>query len=438
VSSRFSIGELIERKRDGGSLSPDELRWIVGAYAEGAIPDYQMAALLMALYIRGLDSAELIPWTEAILHSGELLDLSHIDAPKIDKHSTGGVGDKISIALAPMVATCGVAVPMMSGRGLGHTGGTLDKLESIPGFRTRLEPREFTRIVERHGLVLAGQSETLVPADRMLYALRDATGTVSSVPLIASSIMSKKLAEDLDGLVLDVKVGSGAFMANEAAARQLAETMVELGAGHGTPVRALLTDMDQPLGLAVGNANEIAESLDVLTGEGPDDVRDLALHLGIEMLLLGGVTTDRDEARRLLEEAIGSGRALAKLAAVIEAQGGDPRVIEDRSLLVQGPNWYEVASPRAGFVSACDARDIGVASVRLGAGRSRKEDPIDPAVGITILAKRGAPVEKGQPLARVAYRDADRLEAVLPLLERAWSIAEELSESPPLVIGRVG
>ncbi len=436
--SRLRITELIERKRDGGALTPDELSWIVAAYTDGSIPDYQMAALLMAVFIRGFDSEELVPWTEAMLHSGDVLDLGHVNAPKVDKHSTGGVGDKISIPLAPAVAACGVAVPMMSGRGLGHTGGTLDKLESIPGFRTRLEPAEFTRIVERHGLVLAGQSETLVPADRLLYALRDATGTVPSIPLIASSIMSKKLAEDLDGLVLDVKVGSGAFMADEASARRLAETMVELGAGHGTPVRALLTGMDQPLGRAVGNANEMAESLDVLSGTGPGDVVELTLQLGTEMLLVGGITQERDEARKLLGAAIDSGRAMEKLAAVIAAQGGDPRVIKDRSLLPQGPEWHEITAPRPGFVAACDARDVGVAAIRLGAGRSRKEDLVDPAVGILVLAKRGDPVEAGQPLARVAYRDPERLEAALPLLERAWDIAEEVPQTAPLVLGRVG
>ncbi len=436
--SRLPIIELIERKRDGEALTAGELHEIVAAYTEGSIPDYQMAALLMAVFIRGFDSDELVQWTEAMLHSGDVLDLTGVAAPKVDKHSTGGVGDKISIPLGPMVAACGVAVPMMSGRGLGHTGGTLDKLESIPGFRTRLEPAEFTRIVEAHGLVLAGQSETLVPADRMLYALRDATGTVPSLPLIASSIMSKKLAEDLDGLVLDVKVGSGAFMADEASGRRLAETMVELGAGHGTVVHALLTDMDQPLGRAVGNANEMAESLDVLSGEGPDDVVELTLRLGTEMLLVGGICDERSEARRLLGDARDSGRAMEKLAAVIAAQGGDPRVTEDRSLLPQGPRWHELTAPGPGYVAACDARDIGVAAVRLGAGRSRKEDDVDPAVGITVLAKRGDAVERGTPLARVAYRDQERLEAALPLLERAWRLADEAPDPAPLVLGRVG
>jgi len=436
--SRLDIIELIERKRDGGTLTPDELRQVVAAYTAGSVPDYQMAALLMAVFLRGFDNDELVPWTEAMLHSGDVLDLGRVAAPKVDKHSTGGVGDKVSIPLAPLVAACGVAVPMMSGRGLGHTGGTLDKLESIPGFRTRLEPAEFTRIVERHGLVLAGQSETLVPADRMLYALRDATGTVPSVPLIASSIMSKKLAEDLDGLVLDVKVGAGAFMPDEASARHLAETMVDLGAGHGTPVQALLTDMDQPLGQSVGNANEMAESLDVLAGEGPADVVEVTFRLGTEMLLVAGVAGDRDEARRLLADARDSGRAMEKLTDVIAAQGGDPRVAADRSLLPHAPHHHEVTASRAGYVAACDAHDVGVAAVRLGAGRSRKEDDVDPSVGIDVLAKRGDEVESGTPLARVAYRDPDRLAAALPLLERAWRLAEEAPDPVPLVLGRVG
>ncbi|MGD2051341.1 MAG: thymidine phosphorylase [Acidimicrobiia bacterium] len=436
--TRLDIIELIERKRDGGTLTPDELRGVVAAYTGGSVPDYQMAALLMAVFLRGFDNDELIPWTEAMLHSGDLLDLDRVDAPKIDKHSTGGVGDKVSIPLAPLVAACGIAVPMMSGRGLGHTGGTLDKLESIPGFRTRLEPAEFTRLVAHHGLVLAGQSETLVPADRMLYALRDATGTVPSIPLIASSIMSKKLAEDLDGLVLDVKVGAGAFMPDEASARRLAETMVELGAGHGTPVLALLTDMDQPLGRAVGNANEMAESLDVLAGEGPADVVELTLRLGTEMLLLAGDAADQDDARRRLVEARDSGRAMEKLGDVIAAQGGDPRVIEDRSLLPHAPHHHEVTASRAGTVAACNAHDIGVAAVRLGAGRSRKEDDVDPSVGIDVLAKRGDRVTAGTPLARIAYRDPDRLDAALPLLERAWRLTDEVPDPVPLVLGRIG
>lgn len=431
-----SIIELIERKRDGGTLLPDELRWIISEYTADRLPDYQMSSLLMAIFIRGFSPDELAPWTEAMLRSGEVLKFEHIPIAKIDKHSTGGVGDKISIPLAPMVAACGVAVPMMSGRGLGHTGGTLDKLDSIPGFRSRLDKNEFVAIVERLGLVLGGQSETMAPADRRIYALRDSTGTVPSLPLIASSIMSKKLAEGIDGLVLDVKTGSGAFMKQEADARQLAETMVGIGASHGTKVIATLTGMDQPLGVEVGNANEIDESLDVLAGGGPEDVVELTYSLGADMLVLGGVETDRDAALARLRKAVSSGAAMEKFQQVIAAQDGNPAVAEDRSLLATAPLRYELKAPEAGFVTQCDARDIGVAGVRLGAGRERKEDLVDPGVRISVHAKIGTSVEKGEPLATIVYGDESRLEAAKPLLQRAWKIGDPTAE-PPLVIGRI-
>jgi pyrimidine-nucleoside phosphorylase len=308
----MNVTELIERKRDGHRLQSDEIAALIADFSADRVPDYQMAAMLMAIVWRGLDDGELAAWTEAMLHSGDVLDFSHIAAPKVDKHSTGGVGDKVSIPLVPMVAACGVAVPMISGRGLGHTGGTLDKLESIPGFRTALDRKEFTRILERTGLVLAGQSETLVPADRRMYALRDVTGTVPSIPLIASSIMSKKLAEGLDALVLDVKVGSGAFMKSREMARDLAETMVGLGAAHGTRVQALITDMSQPLGAAVGNALEMVESLEVLRGGGPADLVEITQRLGSEMLDQGGLTEEPAAARALLQRTIADGSAFAK------------------------------------------------------------------------------------------------------------------------------
>jgi pyrimidine-nucleoside phosphorylase len=432
-----SITEIIERKRDDGVLEADELEWVISEYTADRIPDYQMSSLLMAIFIRGFSPAELAPWTEAMLRSGDVLDLSHIAAPKIDKHSTGGVGDKISIPLAPMVAACGVAVPMMSGRGLGHTGGTLDKLESIPGFRTRLDGDEFVAIVERHGLVLAGQSDTMAPADRRIYALRDSTGTVPSRPLIASSIMSKKLAEGIDGLVLDVKTGSGAFMRDEPSARALAETMVSIGKAHGTRVVATLTAMDQPLGHAVGNANEIAESLDVLSGAGPEDVVELTYQLGADMLLLGGVAGDREAALTMLRNVVSTGAAMDKLQEVIAAQEGDPAVVDNRSLLPTAPHRHEVTAPEAGHVTSCDAHDIGLAAVRLGAGRTRKEDDIDPGVGISLVAKVGSRVERGDPLAVVTFRDRDRLESALPLLEHAFTVGAPVPV-PGLVIGHVG
>lgn len=431
-----SIIELIERKRDGGTLLPDELQWIISEYTADRLPDYQMSSLLMAIFIRGFSAEELGPWTEAMLRSGEVLDLSHIPSAKIDKHSTGGVGDKISIPLAPMVAVCGVAVPMMSGRGLGHTGGTLDKLDSIPGFRSRLDRDEFVDIVERLGLVLGGQSETMAPADRRIYALRDSTGTVPSLPLISSSIMSKKLAEGIDGLVLDVKTGSGAFMKNEPDARALAETMVGIGASHGTKVVATLTGMDQPLGVEVGNANEIAESLDVLAGGGPADVVELTYSLGADMLVLGGVDADRESALTRLKSAVDSGAAMERFQEVIAAQDGDPRVADDRSLLPVAPQRHELLATEAGFVTKCDARDIGVAGVRLGAGRQRKEDEVDAGVSISIHAKIGDEVEKGQPLATIAYREQTRFESSLPLLEGAWEIGDR-TDPPALIISRI-
>ncbi len=431
-----SIIDLIERKRDGGTLRPEELQWIISEYTADRLPDYQMSSLLMAIFIRGFSAEELGPWTEAMLQSGEVLDFSHIPSAKVDKHSTGGVGDKISIPLAPIVAACGVAVPMMSGRGLGHTGGTLDKLEAIPGFRTRLDKEEFVSIVEQHGMVLGGQSETMAPADRRIYALRDGSGTVPSVPLIASSIMSKKLAEGIDALVLDLKTGSGAFMKNEADARLLAETMVGIGASHGTKVVATLTAMDQPLGREVGNANEIDESLDVLSGGGPADVVEITYSLAADMLLLAGIDSDRDDAIARLKKAVDSGAAMEKFQDVIVAQDGNPNVAEDRSLLPGAPDSHEVLAPESGFVTKCDARDIGVAGVRLGAGRERKEDQVDPGVGISLLAKIGDRVDKGQPMAVVAYRNRAKLDAALTLLNRAWVIGPEATE-PALVIGRV-
>ncbi len=430
--------ELIEAKRDRGALTADQIRWFITGVADGKIPDYQAAAMLMAVFINGMDEEELAAWTDAMLHSGEVLDLSSIDAPKADKHSTGGVGDKVSIPLAPIVAVCGVAVPMMSGRGLGHTGGTLDKLESIPGFTTALDPDRFKQVLASEGMVLAGQSQTLVPADRRLYALRDATGTVPSIPLIASSIMSKKLAEDLDALVLDVKVGSGAFMADIDRARMLAETMVGLGAAHGLAVEAVLTDMSEPLGQEVGNANEIAESIELLRGEGPDDLIELVTGLAARMLITSGVTESPDEAALSVAGAVESGAALDTFRRIVAAQGGDPSVVDDPSRLPSSPETAEVPAERDGWVTRCDARTVGVAAMRLGAGRERKEDDVDHGVGITLLAKGGDWVEKGQPVARVRYRSEDRWEDTASFLAGAWQIDDEAPDPRTLVIERVG
>jgi pyrimidine-nucleoside phosphorylase len=401
--------------------------------------DYQMAAMAMAIFLNGLEPSELVEWTRAMLHSGDVLNFSDITLPKVDKHSTGGVGDKVSIPLAPMVAACGVAIPMMSGRGLGHTGGTLDKLESIPGFTTALDPKRFREVLDSCGLVLAGQSETLVPADRKLYALRDATATVESIPLISSSIMSKKLAEDLDGLVLDVKVGSGAFMKTLERARELAETMVGIGKAYEVKTVALLTAMEEPLGNEVGNANEIAESIAVLRGEGPSDLVEVTIALGIEMLSVAGIETNPDRARTMLEATRTSGKALEVFARVVEAQGGDPRVTEDPGLVLpKSPHRTDVTATEAGFVQGLDAYKVGVAAMRLGAGRERKEDTIDPAVGITVLAKPGIEVEAGQPILRLSYRHPARLEEALSVLDSAIDIGDEKPESKPLILERVG
>ena len=426
--------ELIERKRDGGALSADEIGWLIKEYTEERAPDYQMAALLMAVYLEGLDGEELATWTEAMLRSGEVLDFSHIDAPKVDKHSTGGVGDKVSIPLAPIAAACGLAVPMISGRGLGHTGGTLDKLESIPGFRTKLDPAEFGAQLARHGLVLAGQSGSIAPADGKIYALRDATGTVPSIPLIASSIMSKKLAEGIDALVLDVKVGRGAFMKDTERARDLAETMIGIGRANGTAVTAFLTDMTQPLGREVGNASEIRESVEVLKGGGPPDLVEIVLTLGSEMLRLGGVEGDDASARSRLRGTIDSGAAFEKMMAIVEAQGGDAGVLEDPSRLALAKGEHVIEADRGGVVTRCDARDIGVAAMRLGAGRAKKEDDVDPGAGITVETKVGDEVTAGDPLLRLHWNEERRLTQALALAGTAVVVGDGPAAAPELVM----
>ena len=429
----FTAIELIETKRDGHSLSVEAINWLIAGYTDGTVPDYQMSAMAMAILLNGLDSEELTAWTAAMLHSGDVMDFSGVPISKVDKHSTGGVGDKISIPLAPLVAACGVAIPMMSGRGLGHAGGTLDKLEAIPGFKTGLAPRQFEEILTKHGLVLAGQSETMVPADRKLYALRDATGTVPSIPLISSSIMSKKLAEGLDGLVLDVKTGSGAFMEDLVRARELATTMVGIGLGYGVNTIAVITDMSQPLGNEIGNANEIAESIAVLRGDGPSDVTELTLALGEVMLELGNVDGGRDR----LTDAISSGAALRKFIDVTVAHGGDPSVIEDPSLLAQAPIEATVTASVDGYVTRCDALTIGIAATRLGAGRERKDDIVDPGVGITLHAKIGDQVRTGDPLAKVHYTENSLWSAQESKLGNAWSIGPEPTEPPKLILERI-
>ncbi|HEX6947039.1 MAG TPA: thymidine phosphorylase [Acidimicrobiia bacterium] len=430
----YSVVELIEAKRDGKKLDPDQIAWLIDAYTHGEVPDYQMSAMAMAIVWRGLDRDELAAWTKAMLESGDVLDFSHIPAAKVDKHSTGGVGDKISIPLAPLVAACGVAVPMMSGRALGHTGGTLDKLESIPGFTTGLDKERFAEILTEHNLVLAGQSETIAPADKKLYALRDATGTVPSIPLISSSIMSKKLAEGLDGLVLDVKTGSGAFMRTLEDSRRLAETMVGIGNSYGVKTVALITSMEQPLGHEVGNASEIRESIEVLRGGGPPDIVELTFALGEVMLELAGI----DGGRERLQSAIDDGSALQKFIDVARAHGGDVGVIEDPSKLAMAREQAEVLAASDGYVTRCDAMTIGAVSTRLGAGREKVEDEVDPGVGITVLKKIGDRVERGEPLAVARFSDPQRWDRQRSHLESAWEIGPEPVGPPTLIVDRIG
>jgi len=427
---------LIARKRNGHALDPADIRALIAGYARGEVPDYQMSAMAMAIYFQGLDPTELEAWTDAMLRSGDVLDLSHIPGSKVDKHSTGGVGDKISLPLAPLVAACGMRVPMISGRGLGHTGGTLDKLESIPGFRTDLSVERFVSLVadDAMRLGLIGQTDEIAPADKRLYGLRDVTGTVESIPLIASSIMSKKLAEGIDGLVLDVKVGSGAFMKTEADARRLAQTMVRIGNGMGCKTVALLTDMSEPLGRMVGNALEVRESIDILRGGGPADVRALTLRLATEMLMLGGLA--RLAAEDLAMTTLDTGAALKRFRAVVEAQGGDPAAVDDPSLLPCAPHVQPFVAPRAGYVTAIDAARVGTAAMCLGAGRARTDDIIDPGVGLEVRAKLGEKVEAGQPLAMIHHRDRG-LDDCRAHLGAAWTLGPAPPAERPLVIDRI-
>ncbi|MDF1504188.1 thymidine phosphorylase [Roseisolibacter sp. H3M3-2] len=428
---------LIERKRDGGRLAPDEWRALAEAYAAGAVPDYQMAALLMAIYFRGLDREEIGALTDAMLRSGAALDLSHLRVGRVDKHSTGGVGDKVSLVLAPIVAALGVAVPMMSGRGLGHTGGTLDKLESIPGFRTDLSLADAARQVEALGCALIGQTGEIAPADRRMYALRDVTGTVEAIPLIAASIMSKKLAEGLTGLVLDVKRGSGAFLPELDRGLELARTMIALGADHGCPTVALITAMDRPLGRACGNALEVEESVLALRGEGPDDLMTVTYALGAEMLLLGGACDTREAAHAAMRAVVADGRAAAKLAEIVEAQGGNPGVVEDPAVLPQAPVTRVWRAPRAGVVARIEPRAVGRGIIDLGGGRRTVADAVDPAVGFVITARPGDRVAAGAPLATIHARDEAGVEAGRAALEAAVRIADEAPPPLPLVSHRV-
>jgi pyrimidine-nucleoside phosphorylase len=428
---------LIERKRDGGRIEPGEWHSLARAYAAGHIPDYQMAAFLMACYLRGLDRAETAALTDAMLRSGETLDLAHLSVPRIDKHSTGGVGDKVSIVLAPLVASVGVAVPMMSGRGLGHTGGTLDKLESIPGFRTDLTLENARAQLERLGCVLIGQTDEIAPVDRRMYALRNATATVESIPLIAASIMSKKLAEGLTGLVLDVKRGSGAFLPELDRGLDLSRIMIELGTDHGCPTVVLITAMDRPLGRACGNSLEVEEAILGLRDEGPEDLMTVTYALGAEMLSLAGVAKSRDEAMTALRAAISSGRAAERFQQLIEAQGGNPAVVDDPALLPQAGECEIYRAPRAGFIARVEPRAVGRGVLAMGGGRERAEDPLDPAAGFVITARPGAWVDAGEPLATVFAANTVGVAAGRAALRSAIVIADEADLPLPLISHRV-
>lgn len=418
--------DVIRHKRDGGRLSDEQIRWFIDGYASDAIPSYQASALLMAILLNGMEPEELSVWTAAMIDSGERLDLSGVGRPTVDKHSTGGVGDKISLVLAPLVAACGAADPMLSGRGLGHTGGTLDKLESIPGFRVDLASREMKQIVTEVGCVICSAGPELAPADRKLYALRDVTGTVESIPLIASSIMSKKIAEGTDALVLDVKVGSGAFMREIDSARRLARTMVELGEAHGVRTVALLTDMDQPLGRTAGNAVEVSEALDVLRGGGPDDVVEVTLALAAEMLSLAGVEEDPSAALR-------DGSALERWNEMVRRQGGDPD-----APLPSANETRTLEATSSGYIARIDALKVGVAAWRLGAGRSTQDDPVSPVAGVVLLKGPGERVEAGEPVLELHIDDASRVDSALAALDGAFEYGDHEPEPRELVLERIG
>jgi len=418
---------LIRKKRDGRALSADEIQSFIAGVTDESIPAYQVSAMLMAIFFRGLSDAELAAWADAMLHSGDVLDLSSVPLPKVDKHSTGGVGDKISLPLAPSVAACGVAVPMVSGRGLGHTGGTLDKLESIPGFSIHMDAGQFTKQVRELGVCLIGQTERIAPADRRLYALRDVTATVESIPLIASSIMSKKLAEGIDALVLDVKVGQGAFMENVEQARKLFAAMRVIGEAAGKKVSALLTDMNAPIGTMVGHSLEVIESIDVLRGAGPPDTRELTVRLGAEMLTATGVQPDEARAVRAMETVLDDGSALARFRELVAAQGGDPRAVDDpASILPRAKNIVAVEAARSGVVQRVNAYEIGMACLELGGGRLRTDDVVDPGVGVEVLLRVGDDVQKGQPLARL-HENGKGVAAATNRVVSAFSIEDDVA-----------
>ena len=429
--------DVILKKRDGGALTRDEIEFFVSGVTRGSLPDYQASALLMAILLKGMTVDETAWLTDAMVHSGVRVDLSGIPGVKVDKHSTGGVGDKTSLVLAPLAAACGVPVPMMSGRGLGHTGGTLDKLEAIPGFRVDLSLDEMKVALVRIGCAMIGQTAQIAPADKKLYALRDVTATVESIPLISASIMSKKIAEGIDALVLDVKTGSGAFMKTESDSRRLAESLVSIGNASGVKTEAVITRMDAPLGRAVGNALEVIECVEVLKGRGPSDVVDVSVALTARMLVQGRVAKDLADGEGQARNAIASGAGHERLRRIIEQQGGDPRVVDDYARLPTASGRHIVTSTRGGYVTRLDAELVGRASVGLGAGRDRVEDPVDPAVGIMVIARPGDQLRAGDAVLELHYRDKSRLDQAITLATKAIEMGEEPPASLPLMVGEV-
>jgi pyrimidine-nucleoside phosphorylase len=427
--------DIISKKRNGGELSEEEIRFFINGYTQGSIPDYQVSALMMAIYFQKMTEEETLHLTMAMAQSGDMLDLSVIKGIKVDKHSTGGVGDKTSLALAPMVAACGIPVAKMSGRGLGHTGGTIDKLESFPGFNTSLSTEEFIDNVNNIGIAIMGQTASLAPADKKLYALRDVTATVDNMSLIASSIMSKKLAAGADAIVLDVKTGSGAFMKKEEDSFALAEEMVKIGNNAGRHTAAVISDMDQPLGFAVGNALEVKEAIDTLSGNGPEDFVELCLTLGSLMLTAGGVAENEESARNMLKAAINDGSALKKLAEFVKAQGGDERAVYDTSLLPMAENVIPVCSEKTGYINHIECDEVGICSLILGGGRETKESEIDLSVGIILEKKVGDYVNEGDIIAYIHANDTEKAKACKTRLLNSYEFADEQPPKLPLIRG---
>lgn len=425
--------DIIKKKRDGGQLTRDEIRFLIDGYTAGRIPDYQLSAFTMAVFFRGMTREETVALTEAMLHSGTVVDLSMISGKKVDKHSTGGVGDKISLPLAPAVAAAGVCVPMLSGRGLGHTGGTLDKLESIPGFRVDLSLEQYAAILHDIGVCMIGQTKEIAPADKKLYALRDVTATVESIPLITASILSKKLAEGIDGIVFDVKTGSGAFMKTYDDSAKLAQNLVEIASMMGKDAVALITDMDQPLGEMVGNTLEVLESLDVLRGGGPADVVELTVELGAQMLRVGGAAETLEQGREKMRRVLYDGSAFEKFRQLVELQGGDVEVILHPAKFRRAEHQWPVRAKAFGYVEAINSEMVGVASMLLGAGRERVDSPIDHAAGIVLKKRIGDRVDEGEPLCVLEYNDGARVDAAVQQIEQAYRIGERQPERAKLI-----